>query len=382
MNTNYMKPLDLTGIEFLYGRAEGKAPAGMFTLGDSPVMLPGSRSTTIDGQDVNSIWTELNVRLAAFNRLADAKIAMLSAPVSSPIEKVGIPKGATFQRATELGKPTKLRVEMIARAFPLEHYDLGYGYTQEYLDYATSAQILAVEAEVRSAWTLLKRNKMLEALFTRANATQEALTILRLYNSDGEIPPPYKRFTHTNTHDHYLRAAGAAPTEAILDTMEDELTHHGFGNFGENLYLLAARTETEDIMGLTDWVPAPSANRPMVVNGFIVGGTPGSPSPALDVLGYHHRWTVCEDEDIPAGYMLGFATGGTFASRNPVGVRLHENPSAQGLRLIRGPQGEYPLIDAVYDGYVGFGIRQRGAAVVLELNQAGAYVAPSFEGAI
>jgi hypothetical protein len=383
MRLNTINTLDLLRVEAIYGRAEGAQPAGMFTIGDHPEMLPGSRTLTIDGQPVAAIWNELVARLAAFNQLADEKVAMLSAPVAGPTEKIGVPKNPGFQAATELGKPTKIRVEMISRGFPLNHFDLGYGYTQEYLDYATTAQILAVEAEVRSAWSMLRRNKMLEALFDKTNATQEALTIYRLYNADGEVPPKYKRWSHNSSHTHYLFDAGASPTETILDTMEEHLLHHGFGDFGETLYLMSNRADIDTIQGLTDFVPAASSFRPAVISGPIVGGrAAAAPSAALPIQGYHHRLAVVEDNDVPSGYLLAVASGGAFAGRNPVGERQHENPSARGLRLVQGPQGDYPLKDAVYDGYVGFGIRQRGAAVALMLNSGAAYTTPSFEDVV
>jgi len=368
---------ELNIITALYGRAQGEAPAGMWLQGDQIKMMPGSRSTTVDGQDINSIWVEMQARLAAFNQFADAKAALLSFPVARETEKVGVPRNATFQRASELGRPTKVRVEYVGRAFPLVHYDLAYGYSQEFLDYATGAQITAVEASVRSAWITLRRNIILAALFDDTNGTHEALTIRRLYNADGEVPPKFKRWTHSGSHTHYQVSAGASLADADIETLEEHLIHHGFGEGDAQLVIHFNRAEYDDIAGLTNWVPAQSADRPAIVLGTVLGTTPTA-ARGLPVQGYINRFSFVEDNDIPAGYLLAYASGGVFAPENPVGVRYHENPSARGLRLVQGPNGRYPLIDAVYDGYMGAGIRQRGAAVCMQIT-GGAYTVPTFD---
>lgn len=361
----------------IYGRA-GEAPAGMFQQGDVPKMMPGSRQTTVDGQDINEIWREMQARLAAFNRFAEAKASLLSFPVARETEKVGVPRNSAFQRASELGTPTKIRVEYVARAYPLYHYDLAYGYTQEFLDYANGAQIVAVEAQVRAAWEALRRNTILAALFDNVNGTHEALTIRRLYNADGEIPPKFKRWTHAGSHTHYLESAGASLADDDMETLEEHLIHHGFGEEGASLVIHFNRAEYDDIAGLTDWVPAQSADRPAVLTGPVVGGNLTTSVRGIPVQGYIHRFSFVEDNDLPAGYLLAYATGGTFSPENPVGVRYHENPSARGLRLVQGPSGQYPLIGAVYDGYIGAGIRQRGAAVVMQITS-GSYAVPTFD---
>lgn len=376
-----LSKLALVFDDGLYGRDQGDAPAGMFQQGDLPKMVPGSRTTTLDGQDVNAIWNEMQISLAANRTLAEAKTALLTFPVSRESGKVGVPRNPGFQEATELGRPTKVRVESVARAYPLVHYDLGYGYTQEYLDSSTGAEIRAVAAEVFAASAALDRNKVLEAIFTESNATHEALTIKRLYNSDGEVPPKFKRWAHTSTHTHYLTSAGASLADADMETIEEEIVHHGFGTWNESLVLMVNRAEMDDMRGLTNWVPVASADRPEIIAGPIVGGNAGSAPAGLQIQGSINKLVVVEDNDIPAGYLLCFASGGRFANRNVIGLRFHENPSARGLRLIEGPNGRYPLIDAVYDKYIGAGVRQRGAAAVMKVT-AGAYSDPSFDDAV
>ena len=75
--------------------------------------------------------------------------------------------------------------------------------------------------------------------------------------------------------------------------------------------------------------------------------------------------------------MFGFATGGELNIGNPVGIRQHENSSLQGLRLVKGRDNDYPLIDSFYLHGMGTGVRHRGAGVVMEIGNGGTYSVPS-----
>ena len=163
--------------------------------------------------------------------------------------------------------------------------------------------------------------------------------------------------------------------EQANKTLETHLVHHGFGDFGETLVLHAHRDDLVTIRALTGFVPAETANRPAVISGPIVGPTDQS-GQGIPAQGYFDQFTVVLNNDIPSGYLLAMAVGGDMAASAPVGLRVHENPSARGLRLIEGPRQNYPLYDSVYDGYVGAGIAQRGSAVVMKV--ATAYSDPTF----
>ena len=136
----------------IFGGVEGIAPAGFITRADEIVTIPGLRGITTDGQNVNEIWNEMQALLAALNASANAVVAMLTFRTTRANEKVGVPTSPGFQFATELGRPSKVRVQHVTRGFPLDHFDLGDGYTQEYIDEATGAQLLAVQATILNSW--------------------------------------------------------------------------------------------------------------------------------------------------------------------------------------------------------------------------------------
>lgn len=369
-------PKLLTGAMEAFRGAEGEG--GYFMQQDAHQVVPGT-TTTVDGQPLSEIWGELNARLATFNQSMQAMVALLTFPTIRAQETIGVYQTPRFEEATELGRPQKIRLQTVKRGFPLEHRDLGFGYTQEYIDRARGDQIRSVATQVENAWWSLNLETVLEALFTATNATDEdGIVVRRLYNADGEVPPHYKRVTHDNTHTHYLASGGASVTQGDIEAMEEHLLHHGFGDFGENFVLLANRADLPDLRALAGFVPAASSTRPVLVEGRVIGQTSSAPAGIQDrVDGYNGRFAIVNEDEMPPGYLFGFATGGQFATQNLIGLRQHENPSIRGLRLIEGPVARYPLIDAVYDGYLGAGVAQRGAGVVMQIT-AGAYEDPTF----
>jgi hypothetical protein len=310
---------------------------------------------------------------------------MLSFPVAVTTDRVSIPRRAKMEAATEFGQPALIRTERVARAYDLEHFDLGFGFTQEFLDDATDAEIQAIRQLAEEAWGRRRRLTILERLFFNANYTdaKEGLAVKKLYNADGEVPPEYDEFSHTGTHTHYLFSAGVAFAVADVTAMEDHLIHHGYGDgtdtgAGGDLVLAVGRAALKQVRAFTGYIPAPTASivTEFANSGVINGQRPGGPG---TVQGYLGQFAVVEVTSVPAGYMLALASGGAFAPGNPVGMRVHSNVSARGLRLNPG-RTDYPLQDSFYDGYVGGGIRQRGGAVVMfeDTGAGGVYVDPTF----
>lgn len=341
------------------------------------VSADAQRATTLDGQPLGEIWAELQARLNVFNRNQSFIVSLFTFPVDRATDKVAIPANAKFEEATELGRPQKVRLAYIARGYPLAHHDLAYGYTQEFIDSARGSDIASIRLIVENAWNNLLFNGVLRAIFTATNATDEdGISVKRLYNNDGEVPPSWKFTTHAGTHTHYLTSGAASFDGVDLNAMEEHLVHHGYGPANNStLVLFLNRAEMAVARTLTGFVPATTSDRPSILTGPVIGATGSAPS-GLTVQGYHGLWVLVENDDIPPGYMLGIATGGLSAGTNLVGYRRHENPSIRGLRLVEGPRQNYPIFDSVYDGYAGFGIRHRGGAVVMQLT-AGAYATPT-----
>lgn len=357
-------------LPMLYGGAD--APAGLHSRSDV-----GARST-VDGTPLPTLWDEFNSRLAVFNRQTTAIESRLTATTTLTTERVAIPRRARVEQATELGRPTLIRTERIARGYPLVHYDIGFGFSQEFLDDATTQEIQAINTLATEAWIRRRRQTLNEAVFLKTNyVDKDGIAVKRLYNADGEVPPEYEGYTHDGNHTHYLGYTTAFALDEI-QLMETHLLHHGYGDdlnggAGGTLYLHAPRDLIDDIRGFTGFIPAQSASIGTVINGDIIGGPGGV---GIGVQGYLGRFTVIEDLTIPATYLLAYATGGTFSTNNAVRLRQHANPSARGLRLSPGRR-EYPIEDSFYDAYLGAGIAHRGAVVVMDTGNT-TYADPTF----
>lgn len=353
------------------------AEDGLLTRKDAISTVPG-QAVTVDGQPISEIWDDLQMKLAAFNRQSSSVISLFSGdPTVASQTQTAVYATRGFEQATEYGRPRNIALQYITRAIPIDHYDLGFGYTQKFIDKAKGREVQAVQDTAINGWWNLQLNGVLDSIYNNAPvADPDGVVGTTLYNAD-ETPPAYKRWTHTGSHSHFLADAGAF-TQTLALSMEEHLVHHGFGDFGETLYLLVHRDDMTLVRAFADFVPAPSASQKMITTGPTVGASPsGSALSVFSVEGYLGKMNVVEMNDIPSGYPMAFATGGSFAQQNVVRLRVHENPSARGLRLIEGPRQRYPLYDAVYDGYFGSAVAQRGAAVVMRTGNA-VYAPPTF----
>lgn len=343
----------------------------------------GVRGGTVDGQDFASIWTELQQRTAIFNRHANFIVGLFSNRVTQPQRRIAVPTTATFGEATEYGRPNKVRFAQIFRGFPLKHFDLGYGFTQEYLDDVEDpGEIESIQASAENAWSSLQYETVLNALMGSANRTSEdGVSVKALYNNDGEVPPAYQRVTHAGTHTHYLTTNNAAVTAASLLAAENHLLHHGYGDrvggTGGTIIHAFNVAEMATVRALTGFIPAANASVPAIVDGQIVGQLRGNLPPGLIPEGYFSKGVIVEENMLPAGYFITWVSGGVFNVNNPVGLRQHKNPAARGMRLIEGGRREYPLIDSIYDGYTGAGIQHRGAAAVTQVVNSASYTDPT-----
>jgi hypothetical protein len=128
-----------------------------------------------------------------------------------------------------------------------------------------------------------------------------------------------------------------------------------------------------------DFIPAqgtPAMFLPTDVQ-IINGQQPPSSISGIPIAGQYGPFTVLSDDMFPAGYLVAIGSGGQANLNNLVGFREHENASFRGLRLVKGPTADYPLIDSFYQRSFGTGIRQRGGGVIMQITASGTYTPPS-----
>ncbi len=108
----------------------------------------------------------------------------------------------------------------------------------------------------------------------------------------------------------------------------------------------------------------------------VVGAIPPNRYGNLPLIGGYGPAWVAESYLVPAGYVLAVASDGANGQRNPVACREHTRSDYRGLRTIPGPNGGYPLQESYFQRTWGTGIRQRGAAAVMQIT-ACAYAVPA-----
>lgn len=345
-----------------------------------------------DGTNLNDFWREVQETIRLRNSSRTSLIDQLIVRVTSVTEEVQAPSEVDFEEASEYGQPTGIKgtATRFFRGYDFKFYDLGIRYTWMALAEMDRQQLelnnnLALEADIKLMFrTVMRRlfNPINGSGFTDKN---EAVTVFAAYNGDGEVPPAYKQNTFTGTHNHYLVSGGAAVTSANLDTLAEQLEHHGYTlQGGYRLVLWVNKVEADIIKtfrvatgaafdfvinpeyyGGAVWVPN---------NGTYVGGPNGRVPGEIGTYGPFH---IVEEGYIPAGYMVAIATGGTDNLSNPIGLREHSNPAYRGLKVIPGQRSDYPLIDSFYRRGLGTGIRHRGALAVMQVKASGNYQVPA-----
>lgn len=372
---------------------------GLYPLpvgGDRGINASGDVLTqTADGVNLNDLWNEFQASLDYFNERRQNLVDLLTFSVTQPIERVPIPGGEEdFERASEYGEPVGVRTRVAHQTlgYDFAWFDLAIRYTWMFLAEAQANQVTSLNSSALSADNRLVFRKVMEALFrnvTRSGQFQDqALSVFPFYNGDGWIPPRFKNEEHDGTHTHYLTTGSASLDSEDVDAMIEHLRHHGYGDTpgAAQILILANDQEIGQMRpwrvsnGDThDFVPPQGIAFPRFLTPNTESATSGPPAEMLgfEVAGQYGPAIVLRESYIPAGYLFAFATGGTETPENPIGIREHQNTSLRGLRLVKGRDNDYPLIDSFYQRGFGTGVRHRGNGVLMQVTVDATYSIPN-----
>jgi hypothetical protein len=353
---------------------------------------------TSDGRDLNQVWLDYIDLLNAVNGSRQALINFLTFPVTQPVELVAQPgAGVDFEDASEFGEPVggRLSPSYFNMAYTFKWYDLAARYTWMYLADATSVMVDSVANAAVEAFYRKQLFEVFKCIFNNTNLTAtinaQPYTVYKFYNNDGTVPPSYKNNTFAGSHNHYSGTATFTTTNGppVIDAILADFSSHGYGlENGYRTVLMCNSAQAPTIRGFKstansgfgtyDFIPA--QGQPGVVlsvnQQFFGAGQPAATLDGLNVIGSYGPALVVQDDWLPPNYCFLFVTGGALSLNNPVGFREHAQSSLRGLRLVKGKQPNYPLIDSFWATGFGTGIRQRGAGWVLQTNSA-SYTVPS-----
>lgn len=347
---------------------------------------------TSDGRSLDSIWAEMQATMEMFNQPRSNLMSFLTFPVTQPVEDVPQAVLEDFEEATEFGVPKAVRgASFFSLAYSFKWYDLGERFTWRFLSEASAGQVQNVHNMVLEADNRNRFNAVFKTIFNNVNTTADirsvSYNVYKFYNADGTVPPPYKSSTFAGTHNHYITSGAATIDGQDLVDLENTITEHGYGPPGGGLILMVNKAQAATIKTFrvstgspNDFIPA-QGQPPFLLPTNTGGIAPPTQVPSslagLQVIGQCGNWTIVQEDYIPAGYIFGFASGGVNQARNPIGFREHQNANLRGLKLAKGPNADYPLIDAYYVRGFGTGVRQRGAAAVMQITASGTYTIPT-----
>lgn len=404
MSTATVEKFDL-GVLPAFARSsvakKGMVPVDLKSLGILPGIGGGAKgynqasdlvTTTNDGVDLNDLWAEYQTTLGIQNAARTRLVQFLTFPVSNPIDRVSQVSQGDFELASEYGEPQGIRpaASYFNLGYDFNFYDLAARFTWKFLAEAPRSQVDAINAMAVEADNRLIFRKVMKALFSNVNRDADIngvqdVPVYALYNADGTVPPEYNGVTFDGTHNHYMASGAATMVSEDFDDLYNNVAEHGYSwQNGYTLVLLANEREIKEIRKWRtadgdSWDFIPSQGSPGFFIGsdqlLLGGGQPANTYKGLNVAGAYGNVLVIEEPQIPAGYVALFATGGPENLGNPVGFREHSNASLRGLRLVKGANPDYPLIDSFYNRGFGTGIRQRGGAAVMKIT-AGAYSVP------
>lgn len=385
-----METINLQELGILPGIAGGAGGFGTHTAADVVTQ-------TSDGRDLNVVWQDMLTLLNAANASRQALIRFLTFQVQNPVEMVTQNgTGVDFEEASEFGEPKGVRISpsYFNMGYTFKWYDLAARFTWQYLADATSTMVDSVaNAAVEAYW----RKQMFEVLKTVFNSTnltatinQSAYNVYKFYNNDGTVPPTYKSNTFLSTHQHYRTTGAGTLVAGDLDEMLADFASHGYDNStGYRTVIMVHKTQGDVIRtfrstanggtGVYDFLPSQGqpgqlilATQQMIGQGQVPNTLDG-----LNVIGSYGEALIVQDDWLPTTHIFGFTTGGADSISNPVGIREHAQAGLRGLRLVRGRQPDYPLIDSFWAFGFGTGIRHRGAGMVMEVTADASYDPPA-----
>lgn len=356
---------------------------------------------TADGRDLNEIWNTLQQVVLAANAPRDSLVAFLSRRVNAPVEDVPVGSTDDFEEASEFGVPHSMRATggYFSMGYSFKWYDLAARYTWQFLADATAEQVNSDANTALEADSRLMLTQVLKTIFNNvnlvANIKGTPYNVYKFYNNDGTVPPPFGTNTFTSSHNHFVTNAqntvtladGTATSKELrpkdLEWLIQLLTEHGYSlvngativvlvNTQQANAIRAFRSTVNGGTGIYDFVasssqPAQLANP---VTTVVLNGAPPNQIGGQPVIGQYGPALIVEQAYQPVNYVTAFATGGPDSATNPVAIREHPNAALRGLRLVKGRNQDYPLIDSIWLRGMGTGIRYRGAGAVMQVNVA------------
>ncbi|WP_228032119.1 hypothetical protein [Mycolicibacterium sp. P9-22] len=368
----------------------GSDPAGGFhTQGD--VLVDKTR----DGISLDQLWQDYRDLLGEVNKHRSAIVSHLAHTTTAVADAV--PQSVeeiAFEEASEFGKPKAARPgSALLLGYDFRDYDVASRYTWKFLRDASRQQVDHVTESILEANNRNTTRQVLKRIFSPTESlSPENHKVFGLWTGDdGLAPLPHLGRTFPESTSHYWASGNAVLDSADIEDAITAITQKGYGRTARSRILVFAnQVETDKIamwksgeesrtggpVAKFDFIPSADAP-PYLTDKTIVGATAPADLDGLRIVGSYGDAWVIPTEILPAGYVLVVASGGPDSPNNALGYRIHHDPTYQGLLLIPGP-GRYPLQEAHYVNSFGVGVRNRSAAVCIQITSGSTYTAPTW----
>ena len=258
--------------------------------------------------------------------------------------------------------------------FPLRRYDFALGWTRDYTQLNTPADMAASQIAAQKAHQRQIQRTIKQALFLPANYTtrdwlidEVELGVKRLLNADGAAIPsgPHGELFNGATHTHYNAVDGL--TKAAATALVKDVVEHGHGG---NVKIAINSGDEEAWRALEGFKEYAD---PRLV--YREGNTPGM---TLDIttldnraIGIFSSAEVMTRSWVPAGYAFAWDAN----SEKPVLFRQRDSTTLQGLRILATLE-TFPLYAEYMRAEFGAGVWNRTNGAVLYFGGA-TYTAPA-----
>lgn len=363
---------------------------GYHTAGDDINALVRA---TADGVSLTQLWEDYNELLSMVNDHRSAILSHLTFETTAGAD--ALPQSVeefAFEEATEFGVPKAARPgSALLVGYTFKDYDIATRYTAKFLRDASRQQVDHVTNAIVEADNRNRARQVLKRIFTPTQGlSPENNPVFGLWNgTDGIAPLPHLGKTFPDTTSHYWASGNATLDSQDIEDAINAITVKGYGRRqGSKILVLANATETDKIatwksgeesrsgvVAKFDFIPSADAP-PYLTDKTIVGQAAPAELDGLRVTGSYGDAWVIPTELIPSGYVLVVASAGPNSPQNVAGYRIHPNTAYQGLKLIAG-NSRYPLVDAFYSNSFGVGVRNRSAAVCVQVTAGSTYTAPT-----
>ena len=348
---------------------------------------------TADGRDLRELFTELEQVAGIANESQQRFVDLFTYPVTSAVTSVlqTLGAGPNFEDASEYGVPKSNRAahSTLNMGVPFKWFDVAWRSTWQYLADANEAEIAANASAIVAADEGNVFNKVMGTVFRNTNRsvtdkkTGQVYDVLAFANGDGWVAPDYEGNSFDGAHTHYRSSGAAAVTSGDLDEIITDFKSHGYAQEnGSQIVIFVNATEGDVVSGFrvasgakADFIPSQGQSF-FATDGDLIGQQASATFAGFPVKGSYDEAIIIESTRIPAGYVVGLASGGSLAASNPIMFRQHANSALQGLRIVGGNRADYPLQDSYWVRGFGTGIRHRLAGMVMQVT-AGAYTAPA-----